>query len=1070
MVTLLLGPYGHGKSTYIIDKIKADYENGVRSFLIVPEQQTVVAERQLTEALPPKAQLYTEATNLTRLANSVFRKTGGLRYNYVTKSGQNLIMYRTICEVRDLLKQYRIPKGREKSCIKLFLQAIGELKSYGVEISQLENAMCELESTDLKARISDIITVWSTYSKILGELYDDPYDDLLMLEKKLGECAFFKGANVYIDSFYGFTKGQLNVIERIIDGASNVTIALDCPASADTGTMQYVKIASTRDKLLNMCKRLGVQVEKLSFEVDYKHGSQEIAHICKNLWDFSANAIPSQGDITLALASDEFEACQFVCAKIHSLLHQGARFGDIAIIARNTATYQGIIDFCLDKFDIPYYFSVPSKLMTKPVIKMVFSALSAIGSWRSEDVVCYAKCGYTDIGTEELCSFEKYVYKWSIYGKKFKNEDYWNANPDGYLQGMTEGQILELEKIQKTKNAILKSLSILEKPFMLREDVRACCVAVYEFLEAHKIREKLNAEIKSETPENAQELSQVWSALVGALEMIVNICEDTVCDIDTFITLLNYALMDARVGTIPSGEDRVIIADASLVRAKNIKHVFVLGANEGVFPAVVGDDSFFSDSDKIALETVEIDLSARTDERSDDELLFFKNSIAVSSDTATVIALKSGLAGQKMEPSLGFSRIKALIKDASAVDISAIPPVDMLYTEQVACEMMGAISPEARIAISELSGKAEPQADFKNENDTVSTEVAKELFGKRLYLSKSKIESFAKCRLDYYCKYVLGLRDNEKFKFTHNDIGTLIHAIFEHFLKLDKENRRDYTDEEILEIVTKLTDDYTQQVCGVRAISNKMKHFFTRLKGTVCVFVSSLLEEMKASKFTPEFFELSIIGDGSSAPLPLELDVDGENKIVMTGIADRIDICRSDDTTYVKIFDYKTGSYAFSPAALDKGLDTQMLIYLMALCNMKESEFKNKVLQWTEKIEPAGIVYLTYKINKTDLKNEVDLSSDEAMENEIKATGDKVSRSGLELDLPMLEPTNEKYKLSAKATVDSEQFDQLFNIVKDAITAIGIDMLSGNAQAEPLAKENPCRYCKNGAICRRRTV
>ena len=76
MVTLLLGPYGHGKSTYIIDKIKADYENGVRSFLIVPEQQTVVAERQLTESLPPKAQLYTEATNLTRLANSVFRKTG----------------------------------------------------------------------------------------------------------------------------------------------------------------------------------------------------------------------------------------------------------------------------------------------------------------------------------------------------------------------------------------------------------------------------------------------------------------------------------------------------------------------------------------------------------------------------------------------------------------------------------------------------------------------------------------------------------------------------------------------------------------------------------------------------------------------------------------------------------------------------------------------------------------------------------------------------------------------------------------------------------------------------------
>ena len=135
MITIYLGAYGHGKSTKIIEDIKADYENRIRSFLIVPEQQTLVSERQLASSLPPSAQLYTEATNLTRLANSVFRKTGGLKYNYVTKSAQSLIMYRTICEVRSLLQHYnKIPIGREKSYIGTFLQAIGELKSYSVSI------------------------------------------------------------------------------------------------------------------------------------------------------------------------------------------------------------------------------------------------------------------------------------------------------------------------------------------------------------------------------------------------------------------------------------------------------------------------------------------------------------------------------------------------------------------------------------------------------------------------------------------------------------------------------------------------------------------------------------------------------------------------------------------------------------------------------------------------------------------------------------------------------------------------------------------------------------------------
>ena len=165
MITLYLGAYGHGKSTEIIENIKKDFVNKTRSFLIVPEQQTLVSERQLTIALPPSAQLYTEATNLTRLANSVFRKTGGLKYNYVTKSKKNLIMYRTICEVRGLLKHYnKIPVGREKSYIGMFLQAIGELKSYSVTIPLLDKALSELEQgaseeTELlRAKVQDILT------------------------------------------------------------------------------------------------------------------------------------------------------------------------------------------------------------------------------------------------------------------------------------------------------------------------------------------------------------------------------------------------------------------------------------------------------------------------------------------------------------------------------------------------------------------------------------------------------------------------------------------------------------------------------------------------------------------------------------------------------------------------------------------------------------------------------------------------------------------------------------------------------------------------------------------------
>ncbi len=1071
MVTLLLGTYGHGKSTYILDKIKEDYKNRVHSFLIVPEQQNLISERELTRSLPPSAQLYTEATNLTRLANSVFRKTGGIKYNYVTSGGKNLIMYRALCEVRDSLKQYIIPKGREKSCVQLFLQAIGELRAYGVEIEKLENSLGELESEDLKARIGDMLTVWSCYHKMLREMYDDPYDDLLMLEKKLGECEYFKDCNVYIDSFYGFTKSQLGVIERIIEGAKNVTIALDCPVDADEDTMQYVKIAGTKAKILSMCKHLKKEYSIVPFDDDYKHTSKEIQYVCDGLWNFDTAPIEACGDITLALADDEFQECEYVCSRIRELVNSGSRYGDIAIIARNTDTYQGIIDYCLDKFDIPYYLSAPSRLTSKPVIKMVFSALNALAGMKGEDIISYAKCGYTDLSPSSICLLESYIYKWSIYGKKFKNDDYWTANPDGYVQNPTVTQLRELAIIQDARANILKKLSILEKPFTNGGTVKDCAMGLYEFLEAHKIRNKLNSEIKKEDSCAAQELSQVWGALVFAIDLVVDICGDTSCDIESFTTLLSYAMMDAKIGTIPTGQDVVSVADASLVRAKNIRHVFVLGANEGSFPSVVNDISFFTDRDKIELETVQIDLSAKTDERGDDELLFFKNSIAVASSSATVTALKTNINGSKKEESIGFSRLRTILSGIKAVDISSLDTLDKIYTSKMAKELLSVADLELKQAILESTDDAPTlKPCFVNENDEISPDVASKIFGKTLYLSKSKLEKFAKCRFDYYCSYVLGLRDNEKISFTHNDIGTLVHSVFEHFLKLDTAERKDYTDDEILEIVTRLTDEYTAGLCGVRGLTNKMKHFFGRLKGTICVFVKALLEEMRHSKFTPEFFEISINGNGCSAPLPLEFSINNESSVIMTGIADRIDVCRTNDTTYLKIFDYKTGNYSFKLSGLDKGLDLQMLIYLMALCNMDDSEFKKSLLKWTEKIEPYGIVYLTYKINKTDADKEIDLSSIQAIQNEELAIRSKISRSGLALDGDELKSDDVQYDLNKGSYVSKDELDGIFELVKASIMSIGIEMLKGGAQAQPLKSENPCRYCKNGAICRRRVT
>ncbi|MBO5261526.1 MAG: PD-(D/E)XK nuclease family protein [Clostridia bacterium] len=1167
MVKLYLGAYGHGKSTRIIEDIKKDYEKlkkgGIfdesgeqkaRSILIVPEQQTLVSERQLVSTLPPSAQLFVEATNLTRLADSVFRKTGGLKYNYITKSAQNLIMYRVICELRKELKPYYdIQVGREKNYIGMFSLAIGELKSYSITTPILEAALTKLEKDNVKNaellceklkpyyniptgyekgyigrlslmieelkslnptvsipkdvhteieamglkntellcnKLKAIIIVWKLYDELVKDKYDDPYEVLTMLAEKLGmeENNYLKGCNVYIDSFYGFTKSQLDVVARIIEKADNVTIALDCPKDANENTLQYKKIVDTKNKILKICQKLKKKTEELSFDVDYKHKEkEELKYVCENLWSFSAEPIVSKGEVTLAKAEDEFAECEYVCTRIMEIITGSkgkTKYGEIAIIARNSSTYQGIIDFCLKKYNIPHYISTPSKLSSQPLIKMIFSALNAINGMRAEDIITYAKCGYTDIDDNDLYSLESYIYKWNIYGDKFNNDDYWSANPDGYVERPNAEQENERKRILEARKKITDMLDILYKPFSQGKCVHDCVLAVFEFLEKHNIRPKLIKEIEKSSNEDAQEISQICDALNNALECINSICGDISTDVRTFSALLNFAMMDVKIGTIPPMEDGVIIADASLVRAKNIKHVFVLGANEGVFPAVVNDDSFFTDSDKVELETVEINLtkevkelsngekvflSAKTQERRDDELLFFKNSIAVASESATVTCLKKDINGSLKKESSGFSRIANLLSIEKPFDISDLKPIDKIYTKEIANDFFGVTRGELKGAIKTLCKPKLNATGFKNENDKVSKQTVKDIFGTKLYLSKSSMETFHKCHLDYYCSYELDLKSSERITFAHDKIGNLIHSVFEHFLKLDAKERKTYTKEKISKTVTELTDDYTAKVCGSRALSNKMKHFFERLKATMCIFVEELLEEQKCGKFTNAYNELKINGDGNFTPKPTVLKIDKQKSITLTGRADRVDIFREGGKTYVRILDYKTGSTEFKIKKLKNGLDMQMLIYLMALCNMDKCTFKNKLLsKSTSELVPVGIRYLTYNINKTKGETEVDINSADAPQIEENITKSKIIRTGMEIEDPLIKSANKKFDLKKNSMGDFKNFDEVFELVKAKILEIGTEMLSGNASASPLEGESPCDFCNNGAVCRRR--
>ena len=78
MLKIVRSRYLSSARESFINEISRLVESGRAAQLIVPEQQTVMAEALMAKILPPSSVLSFEVTNFTRLANTTFRALGGL--------------------------------------------------------------------------------------------------------------------------------------------------------------------------------------------------------------------------------------------------------------------------------------------------------------------------------------------------------------------------------------------------------------------------------------------------------------------------------------------------------------------------------------------------------------------------------------------------------------------------------------------------------------------------------------------------------------------------------------------------------------------------------------------------------------------------------------------------------------------------------------------------------------------------------------------------------------------------------------------------------------------------------
>ena len=1095
MLRIVKSGLSSGARESFFEKIKKLCEEEKKSYLIVPEQQTVMAEGVMSKILPPSSALVFEVTNFTRLANSTFRTLGGLAAEYCDSAKKSLLMWRTLTELSPTLSMTSGRGDINSGLVESALGAVKEMQSKGITPGDLFSAS---ENSDISSdgrlfsRVCDLAGIYALYKKLLNEKYADTGDDADAMIQKLRENpAFLSDSTIFIEGFTSFTEPQYRLI-ALLAGRCDVYVALTLP-KGNQSSFEYTEIRDTETTLVRYAAKAAADV-KLSYEAGWQKGKESLCEICDLLWmTYTPNekiSLQNVEDLRIFEAETPYEECAFICEDIKRRVMLGAKYSDFAIVSRSAEKYDGILDRALFSAKIPAFTSYRRELSEYEAIKLIYTAYSVCRGFRREDVISYAKCALSGVSREECDEFEMYVNKWQINGRRFTDGLDWNMNPDGYSSHRADNIGEKLARINDVKDRIITPLGELSLDISSAKSVREHAERLVNFLLKIDLESALSDRADALEAMGEEELAEenrvLWKLICSSLDTLVSVLGDCPADAESFLSQLKVVFSASDIGRIPAFTDQVTVGSADMLRLYEKPHIYLIGVNSGAFPETVSDRSYFSDRDKLRLADAGLLLAPELEIKGARELYFFSRAFSYATDSVTISYSSADTRFKAIEPADVIKRISHLTGgDVKPVKISQIDIKNRLFSPETALDRMGEFDEnystvKDALIRSGYEGKVRIcEGDISNTNVKLGKDILRESEGRRLSLTQTRIDSYVSCPFGYFCRYSIGLTADERAEFDARSIGSFIHGILENFfVALSKDGRRsgDLTADERKDLTRAAAEKYIAQLGeDVIGASVRTRIKIERLCRAAGPVVDGLCEEFAHSAFEPRFFELSL-GRDENSPDAVKINTD-RGAVNIYGIIDRVDAYKKGEDVYLRVVDYKTGQKAFSPDDLAEGTNLQMFLYLKSLVESDKKKYRESIGVGDEgKILPAGVIYV--KTAVSDIR--VDTPDDHIAEVSVKNAQE---REGMMLDdpdvieamtlrySPVYSPSypNEIRPNKKHLLFTEESWGDIMQTVEGSVIKVADGIRDGEMPACPKDKKgaSPCEYCDFKPICRR---
>ncbi|WP_026676171.1 helicase-exonuclease AddAB subunit AddB [Fictibacillus gelatini] len=1126
---LFLGRSGSGKTFRCLEEIRANLRedaNGSPIVYLVPDQATFQSEYALIQTPDLGGMIRAQVFSFSRLAWRVLGETGGMTRIHISSIGIHM-MLRKIIELRkNELKLYK--KASEQNGFYEQLETmITEFKRYCIHADQLESHADTLLSFSdqnggnavLKDKLHDLGLIYGALEETLIEKYIDSEDYLRLLAEKIPHSAYIKDCEIYIDGFHSFTPQELEVLRMLLRHARKVTMALTTNDEAAYQPHELDLFYTTKKTLLEVQKLAeeeGVMIEapEMFREMPRFRRNPAIAHIERH-YDTRPEVIYEnpEGIFILAAVNARAEVEGIAREILHLVREEKYRYRDIAISIRNMAGYQDIIETVFEEYGIPVFLDQKKSMLHHPLIEFIRSSLDIVSkNWRYESVFRAVKTDllYPESETPlaqlrfEMDELENYVLAYGIQGKRWTERKPWKVHR---FQAFAENEFVQTdsekkkqERLNELRYMIVSPLSRLERDLKKGKSVREYCEALYLFLEELHIPEKLEQlQRRSEEAgklQAAREHRQVWDAVIGLLDEMVELTGGETMPLELWIKVLDTGLESLKFALVPPALDQVLVGTIGLSRFSNIKCHFIPGVNDGLLPAKPKEDGILAEEERELLERNGLTLAPSSRRQLLDEQFLIYMSLTNAEEKLYLSYPLADEEGKTMSPSIVIERVKALFPSLKERFIQNEPEygADLTFIQHPG-KSLSYLNGQLRewkkgYAIStvwwdvynwaakrkewkQLGEKVIGGLFYQNKERRLPSGLTKELYGEQITASISRMELFRSCPFSQFLSYGLKLEERKLYRLEAPDIGQLFHAALkemnDHLTSLNM-SWKDLSAKDCYRMAGDMVERLAPKLQSEILLSSHRHLYLKRkLKDVVGRASHVLSEHAKASGFAPIGLEL---GFGKRQPLPpLVYQLPNGTTMEIIGRIDRVDAAESSSGLMLRIIDYKSSTTGLNLSEVYYGIALQMLTYLDVVVSHSEKWLGKKAI-------PAGVLYFHIHnpfigakklLSLEELEHEI--YKDFKMKGLVLADTETVqlmdNRMEKKSDIIPVELTSKGFHKTRSQVATAEQFRVLTNYVRKLTKEIGTEITDGKIDISPyqLGKKMPCTFCSYRSVC-----